>query len=46
MQVTVELSYFIIRGVTNNFEVIAVLLDMCLINGTTAGQNILAGDVK
>ena len=46
MQVTVELSYFIIRGVTNNFEVIAVLLDMCLIKGTTAGQNIVAGDVK
>ena len=46
MQVTVELSYFIIRGVTNNFEVIAVLLVMCLIKGTTAGQNIVAGDVK
>ena len=46
MQVTVELSYFIIRGVTNKFEVIAVLLDMCLIKVTTAGQNIVAGDVK
>lgn len=46
IQVTVELSYFIIRGLTNNFEVIAVLLDMCLIKATKAGQNIVAGDVK
>lgn len=46
IQVTVELSYFIIRGLTNNFEVIAVLLDMCLIKTTEAGQNIVAGDVK